>query len=263
MELYKHSKLFFTFLKQAILSELEYKINFFSGLLVESCYFFTKIAYIFVVAASETSELTVSETAIYIGTFTIITGFFMMYWPSLSNFTNYIKNGGLDLLLTKPIDIQFIITLRHLSFSMIIPEIVGGIILVIWGMYSGNYMWEWGAIVGYLIFIILGAILLYSIILIPKALFSFWFINSSGVDIFISAIWDANNMPMQIYPKVIQFIFSVIIPIFLVANYPTRFLLGTISVKDIIVKFLITCIVFIIARKVFLRGVLRYHSANG
>lgn len=243
---------------------MEYKINFVSGILVECGYFLVKLAYVFIAfkAESDTQVLIPEEVCMYVGTFTIITAFFMFFWPSFLQLSTNIRDGNLDILLTKPVDLQFMMTLRYLSFSMIFPNLIGGSGLFIYGWISSNKSIHPLGIIVYIIFILLGTILIYSLFLIPKAFLSFWFVSSNSADMLISSIWDANNMPMSIYGKVVRFIGIYILPIFLIANYPPMLVLGKLTVWDIFWEVFAAFAAFIIARWIFSRGIRHYNSAS-
>ena len=260
----QYIRLFLLFIKYALLVEMEYKLNFISGILVECGYFLVKLAYVFIAFQVNIHRqgLKPEEVSMYVGTFTIITAFFMFFWPSFLKLSTNIRDGTLDVLLTKPIDLQFLMTLRYLSFSMIFPNLIGGMSLLIYGWLKSGQVISLIGIIQYTLLILLGAILIYSLFLIPKAFLSFWFISSSSADLLISSIWDANNMPMSIYGKGIRFVGIYIIPIFLIANYPPMVILGRLTIWKVLWEVIATALAFAIARGIFNRGIRRYNSAS-
>ncbi|MCR5755121.1 MAG: ABC-2 family transporter protein [Acetatifactor sp.] len=261
----RYIKLLALFIKFALQTEMEYKINFFAGILVECGYFLVKLAYVYIVFQTGNTDLrglAPEDVSIYVGTFTIITAFFMFFWPSFLRLSTVIRDGSLDILLTKPVDLQFIMSLRYLSCSMILPNLIGGSALLCYGLHRSVQVMEWWSMLGYLFFVILGTVLIYSLFLIPKAFLSFWFVSSSSADIFISSIWDANNMPMSIYGKMVRIIGTYVVPVFIIANYPAMFITHKLHTGEMIWAMVAVTICFCAARWIFNMGIRHYESAS-
>lgn len=260
----RYVKLLMLFIKFALQTEMEYKTNFISGILVECGYFLVKLAYVYIAfqAGADLQGLAPEEVSMYVGTFTIITAFFMFFWPSFLRLSAVIRDGSLDILITKPVDLQFIMSLRYLSCSMIFPNLIGGGILLFYGWNRSGQVMDFWSLIGYILFIMLGTVLIYSLFLIPKAFLSFWFISSRSADIFISSIWDANNMPMSIYGKAVRVIGIYIVPVFVIANYPSMFILDKLRTWDIIWAVIAVAAAFCFARWIFNRGIQHYESTG-
>jgi len=77
------------------------------------------------------------------------------------------------------------------------------------------------------------------------------------------AFWDYNNMPMELYPKIIKQIGTFIIPVFLITNWQGMAVLGKLSVVELIWGACFPVAAFLLSRLMWKRGIKKYVSANG
>ena len=75
------------------------------------------------------------------------------------------------------------------------------------------------SIAGFLFFLICGALLTYSLFLLPHLLV-FWTTATNGIADLTAAVWDFNNMPQLIYGKWMQRIGTFLLPVFVITNFP-------------------------------------------
>ncbi|MFD5708732.1 ABC-2 family transporter protein, partial [Bacillus subtilis] len=137
----KHLIVYIQFLKLSLITQMEYRWNFFIGFIVESGFIFTKIMYLIVIY---NLDITINgyspdEILLYVGTFSIITAFYTGFiMINFYEIPNNIKKGDLDLLIIKPVSLQFMLTLRKIDFSMILSNFLGGTAMVIMAILKLN-----------------------------------------------------------------------------------------------------------------------------
>src|SRR5512138_3925409 len=115
-EIKKHLLIYILFVKNSMMAQMEYRFNFIGNMAMETGYLLVKLSYVVVVYRSgvNINGLSPDEVLLFIGTFVTLTavyaGMFM-----LNNFRLrlLIKEGELDLYLTKPVSLQFLATLRR------------------------------------------------------------------------------------------------------------------------------------------------------
>lgn len=217
----RYLSLILTFAKNSLAGQLEYRINFFFGIAVETGFMMSKLTYVALVYSANVTinGMTPDYILLVIGTYAIMTGIYMSFYPNFCNIPSYIRDGTLDIYLTKPISQLFLITFRYIDFAMPVPNIIGGIIMVTIGWKRCRFDVDIGNITIFIAFIILGAVLTYAIFLLPR-LIAFWTVSISGIAQISDSAWDFNNMPMKIYNRVIQEIGCFLFPIFLITNMP-------------------------------------------
>lgn len=213
--------LILTFAKNSLAGQLEYRLNFFAGIFVELGFMISKLTYVILIYSTNVTinGMTPDYILIFIGTYAIMTGIYMSFYPNFCNISNYVKDGTLDIYLTKPVSQLFLITFRYIDFAMPIPNIFGGLIMIIIGWKRCGFHINGYNIFIFTLFIILGTILTYAIFLIPR-LIAFWTVSTNGITQISDSLWDFNNMPMKIYHRVIQEIGCFLFPVFLITNMP-------------------------------------------
>jgi ABC-2 type transport system permease protein len=67
---------------------------------------------------------------------------------------------------------------------------------------------------------------------------------------------------MSIYGKVVRIIGIYIVPVFVIANYPSMYIMNKLHTGDIIWAIIAVSAAFCIARWIFNRGIQRYESTG-
>lgn len=255
--------LLLVFAKFSLMSELEYRINFAAGVLVETGWMLIKLLYVAVVyrAGSSIGILTPNHILLFIGTYTLMTGFYMLYYSNFTSLSGMVQNGELDMYLVKPISLQFLVTLRKLEFSLLLPDFIAGIFMIVLGWHWAGLPTDVLAISGFVFFVLCGCFLTYSLFLIPNLL-SFWVISTGGLNDMVAALWDFNNMPQTIYGKWMQRIGTFILPIFVITNFPGLFLMGQLTLPMMIWGVVSPILFFMISRIIWKHAIKNYSSAS-
>ena len=166
------------------------------------------------------------------------------------------------MLLTKPVNTQFFVTLRKLDFGMPIPNVTCGAALVAYGWQRAGLPVTPAAVAGFLVYFAAGLFLTYCLFLIPELL-AFWFVANNGVQALSAAVYDFNNTPMNLYPKWLQRLGMFVLPVFVITNFPTLFVMGALPPALQAWGLAAPVLVFAVQRFVWKRAMRRYTSANG
>ena len=137
----------------------------------------------------------------------------------------YIKNGEFDRFLLRPIDPIFQIMMDGFDEDAW-GELVVGIAVL---MYSWINMDISLAYIWIIPILSISACFIYAGTSILLSTVSFFTISHSNVANLTSDIKQFSQYPLTIYPKAVQFIFTLIIPIAFVSFYPSMLLFGYIS----------------------------------
>lgn len=263
-ELRKHLIIYGLFLKNSLIAQMEYRFNFIGNLAMEAGYLLVKLSYVVVVYRSGVTinGLSPDEILLFIGTFITLTavyaGLFM-----INNFRLRlkIKDGDLDLLLTKPVSLQFMATLRQADLTLFAVDAVAGVIVVAIAWARLGIPVSLVTIGGYLGFMIVSSLVSYSLFLLPQIL-SFWLMNTSAIAEVTDSMWDFNNMPMDIYTTWIKQVGVFILPIFVISNFPPMFLLNKMSLTYLAWSALLPLIMLLAVRLLWKQGLRNYNSAS-
>lgn len=257
--------LYSVFLRNCLQAQMEYRVNFLFSILAEGGWVCSHLLYLMVLYTSDISIGEIGRDSLYlfVGTYLVITGIYMsMFFTNFYNIPEYLRTGQLDLFITKPLSLQFIVTLRYVDFGYPITDFIVGIVLIVIGWGKMGIPISTVNILGFLGFIILGAVWVYVLQLLP-ALLSFWTVKVSGVYSIGYAVHDMNKMPRAVYGKLIQRIGTFIYPLFPMANYGTLFVTGKLAVVELIWGILGPVIFFAATKALWNVAVRKYVSASG
>ncbi len=263
-ELKKHVFIWWLFVKNGLITQLEYRVNFFTGLAMELGYLVVKLLYVIVIynAGVEISGLSPDEILVYVGTFVTITGFYAGF--IMSNhyaLSEHIRKGTLDFYITKPVSLQFMATLRHSDIALFLTDFIAGVVLVAVGLGRLGTSVDVLSLLGFVGFMLSGVIVSYSLFLFPVC-FTFWFIKAESLVFMTDSLWDFNNMPMNIYGKLVQRLGIFLIPIFVIVNFPALFILGKLEPVYAIWGIAAPVLCFTATRLLWKVAIKRYSSAS-
>ncbi|MFM9280089.1 ABC transporter permease [Paenibacillus jiagnxiensis] len=224
----RYARLYGRFIKFSVMSQMEYRINFITAFLVETAYLLIKLLYASVPYRTGTDINGWSPDAVllYIGVFTIMSGLYSgLFYSNFTGLPAKIRTGSLDVLMTQPVSLQFIVTLRQFDLGYTIPNVVGGGIMAVIGWHRLQLPFTWDAIGGFILLLAVGVLTAYSVFLLPQML-GFWTIRTNGVTELSNSLFETNYVPMSVYSNLIQRVGIFVLPVFVICNFPPMFVLG-------------------------------------
>jgi ABC-2 type transport system permease protein len=264
-EIAKHFRIYLLLVRMNVMSQMEYRANFITGILMELGYLVVKIMYVVVAFAAgrDIAGFTPDQMLVFIGTFITATGFYAgLYMLNFFQLSGLVRDGSFDTLMTKPVSLQFMATLRRCDIGIFLVDTVAGIVMTCIGFSRlSSFLGLW-QLLGYVFFLLCGSAVAYAIYLIPQALV-FRIVNASAIAGVTDSFWDFNNVPMIVYDKVGQAVGSFVIPMFLITSFPSLFALGRMSGAQMIWGALAPVVFVAISRFVWTRGIKNYSSASG
>jgi len=262
-EVRKHLKIFWAFMRSNLAAQMEYRANFFTGIAMEGGYLLVKLMYILVVfrAGVSINGLSPDEILLFVGTFVAMTGIYAgLIMMNLFGLRDIIRNGALDMYITKPVSLQFMITLRRSDLGLLAVDIGAGAVLIAIGLVRLGSAVDYWRLFGFFGYMISSSLVAYAMFVIP-VLLSFWFVgaNMAGA---VDPFWDFNNMPMGIYNKGIQFFGVYLLPIFVITNFPALYLLDRMGPFMAFWGIVSPVLLLWLTRIVFKKAIKKYESAS-
>ena len=256
-------KLLFVFMRISLLSQLEYRLNFISGIAVESGYMCIKLTYLVVVMRTgvNVGTLTPYMVMLFIGTYCFMTGILCFLW-GISTIPGKALAGDLDMTIVKPGSLMFLLTFSGFDFAMTVPNCSVGVALICAGWSGAGIPVSLEALSGFLVYILLGMAMTYAF-MVFQALMVFWVTSVNATYTLVFALWDFNNMPMALYGKTIRRIGTFIIPVFLITNWPGLFALKRLTAFEAAWGVIAPVAVILAIRFMWRRGMKRYISSGG
>jgi len=164
----------------------------------------------------------------------IVQAFFM---PNAEEFSELIRTGGLDFALLKPIDTQFLISFRRVSWSSLANFAAGMVIMVVALSRLATrevdpYVPSILSVILYVLFCGCGVAIMYSLMICLSAT-SIWLGRNQTLYNFWFYITNFSRYPMEIYNRgwgtPLYGLFTFVIPVLVVVNVPARLLARPIS----------------------------------
>jgi ABC-2 type transport system permease protein len=263
-EIRKHLLIYGLFVKNSLMAQMEYRFNFVGNLAMEAGYLLVKLSYVVVVYRSgvQINGLSPDEILLFIGTFVTLTAVYAgMFMINNFRLRGKIKDGDLDLLLTKPVSLQFMATLRQADVTIFSVDFIAGLIMVAiaWGRLGIPVTFF--TVGGYAGFLLISSVVSYGLFLLPQ-IFSFWLLNSSALAEITDSFWDFNNMPMDIYTPWIKHVGVFLLPIFVISNFPPMFVLNKLPPVYLAWSVLLPVLLLLAVRLLWQRGLKSYSSAS-
>lgn len=199
----------------------------------------------------------------------VVTGWFILLQgilegavnPGLQAVIDHIRKGTLDFVLLKPADAQFLVSTSRFQVWRITSIVVAGGVFVYAFETIGRAPRLADVFVSFVL--LAGAtLLLYSLwILIVSA--AFYVVRIDNLTYLFSSIFDAARWPATVFPKVLRWVFTFVVPLALMTTFPAEAMLGRLEGLSVLAALLGTVTFAIAARLTWLRAIGHYTSAGG
>jgi len=259
----RNIKLLWAFFSNSLTRDMEFKANFISMIFVDAVFYgahflFFSIIFSFVDSLMEFTKGDV--TVFLVVTFMMDTVFMLFLAENVGKLNRMIVKGDLDFVLLKPVNSQFFSSFRYFntyaSFSIFI------LMFLLWSAVTASGR-EVGImnIAAFTISFIFGIMIYYAVDIMIASL-AFWFKNFSMAGWLSHEVMKFSMRPDTIYSGLLRKTMFSLLPMALISSVPTRMLIYGPDIKYLGVQFVVVIVFLIIARIVWVRGLLRYESAS-
>lgn len=259
----KYLKVYRRMLKNSFMRDMEYRADFFIVLAHLIVYVFFNVAFYRVIFNNVNSieGWSFSQMIVLVGTFMIIDSLFMTFMlANFGDFNSLIRLGELDHYLVKPVDVQFMATLK-IAMLKELSSFVIGIFVVSYGLSAMHfYPTFWGLLI-YAFLIGVSMIIIYSFGLILASLIFIFEKIEEVHEVIISFVQFA-KIP-DVYRGPIKIVFMLFAPVVFASFVPVGILFGKVPILFLVYYLAITVIFFTLSRliwKLLLKG---YKSPGG
>ncbi len=262
-DLRRYPRLLAIFWRSTFAVELEYRANFVANAMMSL--FWTGWAALGVRIFFRFSETvagwTYRELLVVVGMFFSINGLRQaLFDPNLERMTDYVRNGTLDFLLTKPINTQFMVSFRHLGvYNLLDPPL--GLGLSTLGLGLADRIPGPAEIASFLVMFTVAALFLYAMTMALIAV-SVRLVNSDGVGHVGFLAVELGRFPVQLYRNPIQTILTVL-PVAFLTTFPAQALLGSLDRRMLLVGPIAGVLTVVASSIAFRRSLMSYSGASG
>ncbi len=250
--------------KASIMQALEYRASFAFSILANFLDFvFGFLQYlVFFTAAQSIAGWSSQHMLVLYGVFmTVFALQFIFLYPNLVAMGEMVNSGSLDLLLTKPVNAQLILSLRRVSFEEL-GSLGTAIALLAWLAWNGTIQMTAGNLLLFGLGMTSSLMLVYSLFLFLMSLA----VLLERLDDAAQIMWSMFALcryPADVYPSRLRFLFFTFLPVAYLSSVPAMALLGTAS-PGLVFQGTIIALMAVIATTMFWRRTIRaYTSAGG
>jgi ABC-2 type transport system permease protein len=193
-------------------------------------------------------------------------GVMVVFFINTWHIDNMVVQGNFDRLLLRPMNVFFQLIASYVNFIGLIDMIPGSIIFI-YASHLVGMDWSFLNILK-LILIIGGGVFIRAALFICLGSISFWTKRSASLVGFTLTLLERTTMyPLNIYPIVLQMIFTFLIPIGFISFYPASEFLGQASGFHIPLSMalwtpIMGIVCFMISQFIFTIGMKKYESAG-
>ncbi|MFP5519417.1 MAG: ABC transporter permease [Bdellovibrionia bacterium] len=221
----KYISLYAALFKASFISDLEYRANFLSRVFTDVMWYVSQII-TFEVIFKHTSRIgdwNIEQFRVFLGVVFVADAFYMIIFAdNMDQFSEKIRKGDLDLLLAKPINSQFMISLQKAATAMTSNLIMGSS----WLIYSLLQLpdFNWFKLLWLMVLIPCGLVAMYSIRFAIAAT-AVIFTRSENLQFMWYQIYKLGMRPDHIYFPWLKWILLTVLPVGVIASVPARALL--------------------------------------
>lgn len=224
-KLSKYLRLYTAMFRASFIADLEYRANFLTRFMTDIFWYIAQIV-TFEVLFTHTQMIggwNLAQMRVFLGVVFVVDGLYMIILSeNLDQFSEKVRKGDLDLLLAKPVNSQFMISLQKASTAA-----VGNLLIATsWFIYSLIQMpdFQWPRIFWLLILIPCGLVALYSMRFVMAAT-AVIFARSENLQFIWYQVYRLGMRPDSIYVPWLKWTLLTAIPVGVIASVPARALL--------------------------------------
>ncbi len=223
----RYLRLLGLFVKSSLLVELEYRANFIAQAALGTLWAGVSVASIllFFSRAEQLGGWTLDQALIVVGLFTIFDGLMeILVVPNIKRLIESIRNGAFDFVLLKPVNTQFLATLRYARLNGV-TDVLAGAAVIIYACGRMGYTPGPLDLLGFGLTFAMGGLIVYSVQL-AMATTAFWFVKVDNFTEAFRAVYDTARFPVTAFRGALRIALTFVAPIAFMTTVPAQALLG-------------------------------------
>ncbi|MCS7045170.1 MAG: ABC-2 family transporter protein [Gemmataceae bacterium] len=264
----RYFRLWFALARFSLQREMAFRANFLVKIFVEVLWLSILLLFynLLFQRTATVKDWTHPEYLFFVGCYFTFQGMIeSLFLENCNQFADLVRTGDLDFYLLRPIDEQFLVSLRTFDWSCL-PNVAMGVGVMCYGLSGVEQPIAPGRVVAFIGLLVSGVGLAYGFLLMLTSL-SVWFMRNQS----LLELWWLFTALMR-YPREIfdgpwaspfAWLFSFVVPIMLVTNVPARVMVKPLEQPALVGYALAASVaVMFLARRVFRAALRRYRSAS-
>ena len=261
----RYVRLWYACFRNCLGREMEYRANFLSAWVIDIIWYALNLLFfdaIFLhvegIADWKRYEVYVFMGAVYILD-ALATG---VIFENAIRLPRAVNKGELDFILLKPVNPQFLASVRYIKLSSL-SNVIFGIPVLIYGLAMLGITPSVADVALFIVMLINGLIMTYATCFMFQTL-SFWLLASQGFEYgYYQLMYNFIMKPDSIYRGAVRFVLTYILPATVIASFPARALMDKDVERSMIVwSFAGAALLLWLSTRLFKLGLRRYESAS-
>jgi ABC-2 type transport system permease protein len=243
--------------------EMEYRANLYLSIFEMFLVIGTSIGAVLIMFGHTTTinGWTLPQMVVLLGVYYVIQGgVSLVFSPSFERLMEHVRVGTLDFHLLKPMNVQFLVSTRHLKVVRA-ADLLLGLSVVVVGLFQVGEQIGVGQALLFSVSILFGWMLVYSLILSLVTL-AFWFVRVENLLAIFWAFTEAGRFPVDVYPLWLRVSLSTIVPIGIAVTAPANVIAGRMDWTGVAMLGAGTVLAVGIASALWRRGLRSYTGAG-
>jgi ABC-2 type transport system permease protein len=247
--------------------ELAFRGNFLVKVSVEVLWLGIMIAFYRTVYARTTNVAgwTEPQYFFFVGCFFAVNGIVeTLFFENCNEFAELVRTGDLDFLLLKPIDEQFLVSLRRIDWGTA-PNVLMGSAVMISALVQDGWQFNVLRVATFLATIVAATAITYSFLLILTT-FTIWLVRNQSL---MEMWWMFSSLaryPKEIYNgrwgDYLGKFFTYVVPILVVSNVPANVMVRALDRNMVVLTIASAVLLLWLSRRFFHYALRSYRSAS-
>lgn len=199
---------------------------------------------------------------LFIGTFSLLNAVNMVvYFFGTNGITGKIRNGELDLYLTKPVSPLFRISLEKMNPGSV-PLVLFSFLIIAYGIQVSEIFLTLRRGLAYVFWLLLMQILYYEMEVIIRSI-AFFLISTANMQKLENAGLDlCMKLPGTVFYGAYKVFFYCIMPYGIMATFPVQRMIGEMTVGMGLYGIAVVCVFTVLTGVIWRQGIKHYNSAS-
>ncbi len=259
----RYLRLYKSFVRYSLARELSFRGDFFGYVFVNLLWagFSVFVAGIYYAQTPSIAGWTIGEGLALLATWHIVNAILTFFVRrNFARLPTDIKDGLLDLVIIKPINTQFLVSLKYLDLPKIF-NLLFAIGLLVFGLMTAGVHVTIGQALIYSVLVLAGSIMTYAIWFAMLTL-SFRFVGMSNLEMLFDAVFRFSRFPADAFTAFGKAILFTVIPIGVAIQLPAEALARGLAWRWVIYALLVAGLALWTSTFLWKRELRRYSSAS-
>ena len=250
--------------RNSVAREMGFQVNFLLWLFVELLWFALQLGFnsVIYLRTDHIGTWTQWQVVMLIGTSHFIQQLFQAFFlVNCAQISELVHSGKMDFILLLPVNARFLVSLRHVDLGGFISA-ASGLAVVCYAAHELRLTPTPVQMLAFAALCAAGILLHYSLMFLMASV-SFWTVRAQGLVMAYYNLFSIARIPDGAFRGAVRVIFTLAIPMLLIASVPVKVLLETLSsASEIVLMLAISAVFFLLSHLTWRVALRRYSSAS-